>query len=50
MDYTEFLQKVKAQIHKIEFGLISDEFDLLTEFKQIIVDRQKTLLEYVRDK
>ena len=50
MDYTEFIQKAKTQIKKIEFGCVSDEFDLLTEFNQIIIERQKTLLEYARNK
>lgn len=50
MSYTEFLQKAKAQIKKIEFGCVSDEFDLLTELKQIIIERQKTLREYARNK
>lgn len=48
MSYTEFLQQVKAQIKKIELGCVVDEFDLLTELKQIIIERQKTLREYAR--
>lgn len=50
MSYTEFLQQAKAQIKKIELGCVADEFDLLTEFKQIIIERQKTLREYRRRK
>jgi len=50
MDYTDFLKSVKEQIRKIEYAPVADEFDLLTELKQLIVDRQKTLLEHERDK
>lgn len=50
MDYTEFIEKAKTQIKKIELGCVGDEFDLLTEFKQIIIERQKTLREYARNK
>lgn len=50
MYYSDFLHQAKELVHQIEYGPVSDEFDVLTKLKQVIIERQKTLLEYARER